>query len=327
MKAPAFAYARPKRLIDVLALLEKHGDEARLLAGGQTLLATLNMRLSEPALLIDMQSVAELRGISVGFGSGAGAEASAGGSGSGSLSAAVLRIGAMVTHSEIEASAEIAQHAPLLRMAAPHIAHRAIRNLGTFGGSIAYGDPAAEWPACLLALEGVVVARSLQGERRIPAQDFFTGLYTTALAANEVIVACEVPVARPMQRFAFDELVRRHGDYAVVGLAASALETGGLLKDVRLAWIGVGGMPQRSRATEKVLDGLRLSESVGEGQGPGANEALIARALAALRAELQPEADLTHSAATKQHLAGVMLKRALKTLSAPHQAAGSARAA
>ena len=314
MKAPAFAYARPKRLIDVLALLEKHGDEARLLAGGQTLLATLNMRLSEPALLIDMQSVAELRGISVGFGSGAGA--SAGGSGSGSLSAAVLRIGAMVTHSEIEASAEIAQHAPLLRMAAPHIAHRAIRNLGTFGGSIAYGDPAAEWPACLLALEGVVVARSLQGERRIPAQDFFTGLYTTALAANEVIVACEVPVARPMQRFAFDELVRRHGDYAVVGLAASALEAEGLLKDVRLAWIGVGGMPQRSRTTEKVLNGLRLSESVGEGQGPGANEALIARALAALRAELQPEADLTHSAATKQHLAGVMLKRALKTLSA-----------
>ena len=323
MKAPAFAYARPKRLIDVLALLEKHGDEARLLAGGQTLLATLNMRLSEPALLIDMQSVAELRGISVGFGSGAGA--SAGGSGSGSLSAAVLRIGAMVTHSEIEASAEIAQHAPLLRMAAPHIAHRAIRNLGTFGGSIAYGDPAAEWPACLLALEGVVVARSLQGERRIPAQDFFTGLYTTALAANEVIVACEVPVATPNQRFAFDELVRRHGDYAAVGLAASAQEHEGALKGVRLAWIGVGGMPQRSRTTEKVLDGLRLAENVGERHG--ANEVLIAQAIQALRAELQPEADLTHSAATKQHLAGVMLKRALKTLSAPHQAAGSARAA
>ena len=316
MKAPAFAYARPKRLIDVLALLEKHGDEARLLAGGQTLLATLNMRLSEPALLIDMQSVAELRGIAAGLGRGAGAEASAGGSGSGGLSAGVLRIGAMVTHSEIEASAAVAQHAPLLRMAAPHIAHRAIRNLGTFGGSIAYGDPAAEWPACLLALEGVVVARSLQGERRIPAQDFFTGLYTTALAANEVIVACEVPVARPMQRFAFDELVRRHGDYAAVGLAASALEAEGLLKNVRLAWIGVGGMPQRSRATEKALDGLRLNENVGEGQGPGANEALIARALVALRAELQPEADLTHTVAAKQHLAGVMLKRALKTLSA-----------
>ena len=139
MKAPAFSYARPRRLTDVLSLLEKHGDEARLLAGGQTLLATLNMRLSEPALLIDMQSVQELKGLSV--------------------AGNCLRIGAMVTHSEIEASPLVAQHAPLLRMAAPHIAHRAIRNLGTFGGSIAYGDPAAEWPACLLALDGMVVAQ------------------------------------------------------------------------------------------------------------------------------------------------------------------------
>ena len=120
MKAPAFSYARPSRLADALALLEKHGDEARLLAGGQTLMATLNMRLSEPSLLIDLQSVAELRGMGV--------------------TATHLRIGAMVTHSDIESSALVAQHAPLLAMAAPHIAHRAIRNLGTFGGSIAYGD-------------------------------------------------------------------------------------------------------------------------------------------------------------------------------------------
>ena len=292
MKAPAFAYARPTRLTDVLALLEKHGDEARLLAGGQTLLATLNMRLSEPALLIDMQAVAELKGLT--------------------MVGNCLHIGAMVTHSEVEASPLVAQHAPLLRMAAPHIAHRAIRNLGTFGGSIAYGDPAAEWPACLLALDGVVIARSRQGERRIAAQDFFTGLYTTALEANEVIVACEVPISAPSQRFAFDELVRRHGDYAVVGLAASAQEHEGVLTDVRLAWIGVGSTPQRSRATEQALDGLPL------------NQDLIAQALQTLRAELQPEADLTHSVATKQHLAGVLLKRALQTLSAPRHAGGSA---
>lgn len=191
MKAPAFSYARPRLMAEVLTLLEKHGDEARLLAGGQTLLATLNMRLSEPALLIDMQSVQELKGLR--------------------LAGNCLRIGAMVTHSDIEASALVAQHAPLLRMAVPHIAHRAIRNLGTFGGSIAYGDPAAEWPACLLALDGVVVARSLLGERRIAARDFFTGLYTTELAANEVIVACEVPVATATHRFAFDELARQIG--------------------------------------------------------------------------------------------------------------------
>lgn len=282
MKAPAFSYARPRRMAEVLTLLEQHGDEARLLAGGQTLLATLNMRLSEPALLIDLQSVQELKGLR--------------------LTGNCLRIGAMVTHSEIEASALVAQHAPLLSLAAPHIAHRAIRNLGTLGGSIAYGDPAAEWPACLLALDGMVVAHSLQGERRIAARDFFTGLYTTELAANEVIVACEIPVATATHRFAFDELARRHGDYAVVGLAATAQWHDGVLDQVRLAWIGVGSMPLRSTATEQVLQGQRLSDG------------LLARALEALRSELQPEADLTHSVAAKRHLAGVMLKRTLNAL-------------
>lgn len=285
MKAPAFSYARPGRLADVLALLEKHGDEARLLAGGQTLMATLNMRLSEPSLLIDMQSVAEIKGLQ--------------------LTDTHLRIGAMVTHSEIEASDIVARHAPLLALAAPHIAHRAIRNLGTFGGSIAYGDPAAEWPACLLALDGIVVMRSLSGERRMAASDFFTGLYTTELAANEVIVACEVPLATASHRFAFDELARRHGDYAVVGLAASTRWSGDSFDQVRLAWIGVGNMPLRTIATEQMLQGQRPSDS------------LVAQALQALRAELIPEADLTHSAAAKQHLAGVMLKRTLNALAAP----------
>jgi carbon-monoxide dehydrogenase medium subunit len=289
MKAPAFSYARPRRVAEVLRLLEKHGDEARLLAGGQTLLATLNMRLSEPALLIDMQSVQELKGLSV-VGNW-------------------LRIGAMETHSEIEASALVAQHAPLLSLAAPHIAHRAIRNLGTFGGSIAYGDPAAEWPACLLALDGMVLTRSLQGERRIAARDFFTGLYSTELAANELIVACEVPLASSGQCVAFDELARRHGDYAVVGLAAAAQCHDGLLDQVRLAWIGVGSMPLRSVATEQLLQGQQLSDE------------LVARAQQALRSELQAEADLTHSAAAKQHLAGVMLKRALNALGRQQQLA------
>ena len=285
MKAPAFSYARPHRLADALALLEKHGDEARLLAGGQTLMATLNMRLSEPALLIDMQSVAELKGLQ--------------------LSGNILRIGAMVTHSEIETSALVARHAPLLMRAAPHIAHRAIRNLGTFGGSIAYGDPAAEWPACLLALDGVVVARSLLGERRIAASDFFTGLYTTALAANEIIVACEIPVSTPNQRVAFDELARRHGDYAVVGLAASTQWTGDAFDQVHLAWLGVGHRVARAKTTEQLLQGQRLSDG------------LLASAVKCLRDELITQADLTHSAAAKQHLAGVMLKRSLKALAKP----------
>ena len=292
MKAPAFSYARPRHLAEALRLLETHGDDARMLAGGQTLLATLNMRLSEPALLIDLQSVAELKGVQV--------------------TGNCLRIGAMVTHSEIEASPLVAQHAPLLRMAAPHIAHRAIRNLGTFGGSIAYGDPAAEWPACMLALDGVVVARSLQRERRIAARDFFTGLYTTDLAANEIIVACEVPLAHAAQHVVFDELARRHGDYAVVGVAVSAGCTQGIFEQVRIAWLGVTNMPWRSVQAEQVVQGQRFCE------------ALLVQATEVLRTELQPEADLTHSVAAKRHLAGVMLQRALKTLHAQSLAATTA---
>jgi len=291
MKAPAFSYTRPRSLVEALHLLEAHGDEARLLAGGQTLLATLNMRLSEPALLIDMQGVTELKGIS--------------------QIGACLRIGAMVTHTEIEASPLVAQHTPLLRMAAPHIAHRAIRNLGTFGGSIAYGDPAAEWPACLLALDGFVVVRSLRAERRIAARDFFTGLYTTELAANEIIVACEVPVAKATQHVVFDELARRHGDYAVVGLAVSAQCEQGVFDQVRIAWLGVTNMPWRSTQTEQIVQGQRFSE------------ALLAQASQTLRTELQPEADLTHSVAAKRHLAGVMLQRALKALHAQSLAANT----
>ncbi len=279
MKAPAFSYLRPRQLHEVLTLLAAHGDEARLLAGGQTLLATLNMRLSEPALLIDMQAIGELKGLS--------------------LEGQVLRIGAMVTHTEIETSALVAKHTPLLTAAAPHIAHRAIRNLGTFGGSIAYGDPAAEWPACLLALGGVIVVRSLRGERRIAADDFFTGLYTTELAPDEVIVACEIPAAPADQKMSFSELARRHGDYAVVGLAATAKVTDNTLLSVRLAWIGVGSTPMRSSQAEQALESVTL------------NAAAISNAVDVLRSELSPIPDLTHSEAAKRQLAGVLLKRAL----------------
>lgn len=281
MKAAAFSYVRPKRLTEVLQLLKEHGDEVRLLAGGQTLLATLNMRLSEPALLIDLQSVTELKELSV--------------------QGNFLRIGALVTHTEIEDSALVALHTPLLRAAAPHIAHRAIRNLGTLGGSIAYGDPAAEWPACLLALNGVVVVRNLKAERRIAADEFFTGLYTTALATDEIIVACEFPVFQTGQVFHFSELARRHGDYAVVGLAASALVNDGRMSSVRLAWLGVGSTPVRSVAAEQALKDQPL------------NADGLAKAVAELRNELQPLPDLTHSEAAKRQMASVLLRRALQT--------------
>ena len=289
MKAPAFDYVRATSLPQVFGLLQQHGDAARLLAGGQTLVATLNMRLSEPSLLIDINALDALRGITLAAGSSAAGE---------------LRIGALVTHAEIEASALVAQHAPLLAQAAPHIAHRAIRNLGTLGGSLAYADPAAEWPACVRALDAVLVLVSAQGERRVPAADFFQGLYTTALRPDELLAACEIPLLAADERQHFDELARRHGDYAITGLAARALWRGGRLHGLRLAYLGLEDRPVRTPRTEALL----------EGQLP--TDALLRQALQTLRGELQPMGDLTHSAETKRHLAGVLAQRALRKLCA-----------
>ena len=279
MKAPAFDYVKPHSLTEVFPLLQRYGDEGRLLAGGQTLLATLNMRLSEPSVLIDLSSIAELRGIS--------------------LEGSIVRIGAMVTHSEIEASELIAQHVPLLPMAAPHIAHRAIRNLGTFGGSIAYADPAAEWPTCLLALAGAVVAKSATGERCIRADDFFVGLYSTALLPNEIIVACEFPVASVGHWCHFDELARRHGDYAIVGLAGTGRRNEKTLTQVRLVFLGLGATPLRALRVEAIIKDQPLTPS------------LIDQAVIALKTELSAVGDLTSDAATKMHFAGVLLTRML----------------
>lgn len=280
MKAPAFDYQKPRSLDAMFALMASFGDEARLLAGGQTLLATLNMRLSEPALLIDITGIESLKGIQ--------------------LRGDVLSIGALVTHSEIEASPLVAVHAPLLSLAAPHIAHRAIRNLGTWGGAIAYADPAAEWPACLMALDGVVVARSAAGERRIPAREFFVDLYTTALADGEIVAACELPRHRAGDVVGFDELARRHGDYAIVGLAMSARRTPEGLGGLRLAFLGIGTTPWRAEAAEALFADRPLTLDA------------IDEVVAAVRATIEPLADLTNSAAMKRHLAGVLTRRLLQ---------------
>lgn len=284
MKAAEFDYVKAASLEQVFALLQEYGDEARLLAGGQTLLATLNMRLSEPALVIDITGIEALRGIAV--------------------QGDMLRIGALATHSEIEASALVAQHAPLLAQAAPHIGHRAIRNAGTWGGAIAYADPAAEWPACLVALGGTVLVRGPAGERRIAADDFFVDLYTTALQADELVVACDIPLAQADDWFGFSELARRHGDYAIVGLAVNARRQQQTLAQVRLAFLGVGTVPLRARQTEALLQGKTL------------DAALIGQAVACLRSELDPLPDLTHSQQTKRHLAGVLLQRLLQSANA-----------
>ncbi len=282
MKAASFDYVRATSLPQVFDLLKQHGDDARLLAGGQTLVATLNMRLSEPALLIDINALAELRGITLGN--------------------SVLRIGALVTHAEIEACPLVARHAPLLAQAAPHIAHRAIRNLGTFGGSLAYADPAAEWPACVRALDATLVSISAQGQRRVAALDFFQGLYTTALQSGELLLACEIPCLAPGERQHFDELARRHGDYAITGLAGRALLQAGRLHELRLAFLGLEDKPVRATRTEALINGRVV------------DDALLALATRTLRSELQPMGDMTNNADTKGHLAGVLMQRALRRL-------------
>jgi len=282
LKAPPFAYARARSLAEVFDLLARHGDGAKLLAGGQSLIATLNMRLSAPQLLIDISRLTELSGIQVRDG--------------------MVRIGALTTHAEIERSAEIRKDLPLLAQAAPHIAHAAIRNVGTFGGSIALADPAAEWPACCVALDAQFVIAGKAGTRRVAARDFFKGLYATALRPDEVLTQVEIEVPGPEYRSAFVELAQRRGDYAIVGVAAHAKRARGALSDVRLAFLGIGAAPVLARKAMATIEGK-----------PASPEA-IAAAAKTLAQDLDPTADLYSSAATKMHLARALTGRALTAL-------------
>lgn len=286
MKAPAFDYVRVSSVNEAIALLQTHGDDAKILAGGQTVMATLNMRLSNPALLVDISPIAGLKRIAV--------------------EGATLHIGAMVTHSEIESSSVIREHAPLLSMAVTHIAHKAIRNMGTWGGSLAYADPAAEWPACAIALNATMVAQGPKGMRKIKADQFFLDLYTTALAPDELLIDVEIPLRTAQQVVAFNELARRHGDYAIAGIAACAQREGEILRDARFVFFAVASTPFQAKKAQASVNGKVLTNSV------------VEEAMGALRSELEPLADLTNSSATKLHLSTVLLKRAIHALSAGH---------
>ena len=275
MKPAPFAYKKVRTLKEAIALLAKHKDDARLLAGGQSLIATLNMRLSAPDLLIDINGIKGLDGIA--------------------RKGKFIEIGALARHTQVERSDLIAKHAPLIALAMPHIGHAAIRNRGTFGGSIAFADPAAELPACLLALGGEVVATGPKGKRTIKAENFFKGLFETALGSKDVLTAIRIPIADKNSRAGFAELARRHGDYAIVGLAAYARANGKGLSNVRLAFFGVGATPMRVRKAEAAL---------ADGD--------VDAAVAAL--DLDPDDDVQASGAVKKHLAGVLLRRVAKQL-------------
>ncbi len=279
MKPAPFAYKKARTLDETIALLGEHPD-ARLLAGGQSLIATLNMRLSAPSLLIDINGIGGLDGIVDKNG--------------------MIEIGALTRHASAERSGTIAKHAPLIAHAMPHIGHPAIRNRGTLGGSIAFADPAAELPACLLALDGEVNTSGPKGNRSIKAEDFFKGLFETALGPQDVLTAIRVLAATKHTRTGFAELARRHGDYAIVGLAATARADGKGLADVRLAYFGVGATPVRARKAETALTGVVI------------NDKRLDAAVAAL--DLDPHDDVQAAASVKKHLAGVLLRRVAKQL-------------
>jgi carbon-monoxide dehydrogenase medium subunit len=281
MKASAFAYARAASVSHALELLVAHGDGAKLLSGGQSLMPAMNLRLISPELIVDIGELAELRGIAV--------------------SGGFLRIGALTRHVDLAGSSEIAAHAPLLTEAMRHVAHPAIRNRGTLGGSLAHADPASELPACMLALNATIITREQGGERRIAAQDFFTGIYETALSPVELLIAVELPVEAKKSAHFFQEFARRHGDYAITGLAAQAILEGNALADLRLAFFGVGDRPVLARAASKLV-------------GVAVTPAAVADACTALSRELDPHEDQQASAAMRRHLANVLLVRCVSAL-------------
>jgi carbon-monoxide dehydrogenase medium subunit len=292
MKASAFSYARATSVGNALELLAAHGDGAKVLSGGQSLMPAMNLRLISPDLLVDIGDLDELRGIK--------------------LHGGTLRIGALTRHVEVANSPEIAAHAPLLAEAIAHVAHPAIRNRGTVGGSLAHADPASELPACMLALDATIIVHGRSGERRIAAANFFTGIYETALSAEELLVAVELPVAARDSTHFFHEFARRHGDYAIVGLAAQAVVRGGTFADLRIALFAVGDRPVLAKAAARLVN-------------VAVTPAVLSSASAALAEELDPQQDQQASAAMRRHLAKVLLVRGVaKLLGQPDLAGVSA---
>lgn len=282
MKPPVFKYYAPTTVEEALALLAEHGYEAKPLAGGQSLIPTMNFRLAAPAVLIDLNRVSELFYIRPGDDGG-------------------VRVGAMARHAQVERDPLIAERAPLVHETMPHIAHPQIRNRGTYGGSLAHADPAAELPAVTVALGGKVLARSQRGQRWIPAEDFFIGLFTTVLEPDELLVEIALPPMPARTGWAFDEVARRHGDFALVGAAGLVtLDDRGRCADVRLVFMGVGEGPVVAREAMNILKGEEPSE-----------EAIRAAAEKAAQADVDPISDIHASAEFRRHLAKVLARRVL----------------
>jgi carbon-monoxide dehydrogenase medium subunit len=288
LKAPPFSYVRATTLAQVFELKEQHGDEARVLAGGQSLMAALNMRLDAPAVLIDINGLDDLAGVSRENGA--------------------LMIGALTRHVELEHSDLVAEHAPLISQAMPDIAHPAIRNRGTIGGSLALSDPAAELPACTIALDAEILLASKNGQRAVRAREFFLALYETARDENEMIIGVRIPDGPATRKSVFSEIVPRKGDFASAGLAATAEIDGGTIRNLALAYFGVADRAIWAEGAGAAAEGASLSVDGLDG--------LVDRVNQVLDQELETAADLHNSAKMKSHLARVLTGRALARMAA-----------
>lgn len=282
MKSPALDYLRVETLSAALDAFAGQEGDAIYLAGGHSVIPSLTLRLQAPSLLIDISHIAELSGVEVVDG--------------------WLRIGAMTRHAEMLSNPLIRAHAPLLKAAAPHVAHPAIRNRGTIGGSLSLADPASEFPAVAIAMRAEIEVVGPQGLRRIPADDFFLGLYETAMEPGEILRSVFVPPVAAGQVVAFDELARRRGDYAMVGAGIQASFDGDRLADIGIAFFSVGPKPTRTASVEAVLRGCVLDRET------------IKAAQAALADDLEPDDQPQMSGAMRLHLARVLLGRLLGNL-------------
>ncbi len=278
MKAAAFKYLRAENLDNAFDAFAEYGDEALILAGGQSLMPTINLRLAQPAVLVDINHISGLSGIE--------------------QSGEKIQIGATTRHFELANSELVASKLPLIASAIKHVAHRGVRNRGTFGGSLVHADPAAEMPACAVALGATLVLESRAGERRISASDFFLGVMSTDRRPDEILTSIELSADGPGDVWAFRELSRRHGDFAMVGVTAKARRASERLEDLRLVVFGCEECPQISAVAASLA---------ASGQEPVA----IAQAVAE---ELNPMTDLTGDAETKRFQARSLIEQSLVDL-------------
>ena len=280
MKLPSVEYEAPPTVAAAVDLLAEHQDEASVLAGGQSLIPLLALRLARPALLIDINGLQELSGVAASNG--------------------WVAVGAMTREYVAEDSKTIADSVPLLAAALPLIGHEAIRSRGTIGGSLAHADPAAELPAVATALDAEFVVRGPSGERVIPAADWFEGYLTTSRRADELLVEVRFPAAAPGTGVAFHEVARRHGDFAIAGLAASLTLSDGAISDARLAFAGISDVPVRAAGAEDLLRGEIPSAELFDEASRRATEGI------------DPPSDLHGSSEYRKRVAAALVRRGLQ---------------